>query len=263
MKRLIYTLLFSIVFFVQAKPQTPLVTAVDISVKTLKGDVINLYPLLDQGKIVVIDFFSTSCGPCQTFAYDFQQAYEGFGNNEGNVFFIAINYNGTNADVQFFDSLFNITLPSASGLDGGGNVAFEAFQVAAYPTVVVIKPDKSIVAPYVWEPTFENITQEVLNAGGTLVGVEENTINYFNVNVFPNPAFENASIGFELQAADNVSVQLKDILGKLIQAPLSNVYFEKGNHIQKIDTQNLPSGMYFVELVVGSQTTLRKLTINH
>ena len=34
--------------------QTPLQSAVDFSVKTLKGDIIQLYPLLEQNKIVVI-----------------------------------------------------------------------------------------------------------------------------------------------------------------------------------------------------------------
>ena len=55
MKKTLYTLLFSVLFILHASAQTPLTSAVNISVKTIKGDVIELFPLLDQGKIVVID----------------------------------------------------------------------------------------------------------------------------------------------------------------------------------------------------------------
>lgn len=239
--------------------QTPLQSAVDFSVKTLKGDIIQLYPLLEQNKIVVIDFFSTSCGPCQTFAYDFQMAYEAFGSNSGDVFFLAINYNGTNPDVIFFDSLFNITLPSASGLDGGGNLAFEAFQIAAYPTVVVVKPDKTIAAQHVWEPNATNITEAVLNAGGALVGKNEfGSAAAFDMSIFPNPVIDVLNFKLKLEKPTSLQYVIRDLSGKvLIAAPL--VAKGAGNHVFNINTSMLATGQYLLEISVDSEKIVHKI----
>lgn len=55
-----FALMFSI------KAQTPLTYAPNITVKTIKSELIELYAdLLDQNKIVVLDFFSVSCGPAR------------------------------------------------------------------------------------------------------------------------------------------------------------------------------------------------------
>jgi len=242
--------------------QTPHTTAPDFSVKTLKGDIIQLYPLLAQGKIVVVDFFSTSCGPCQTFAYDFEMAYENFGSNNGNVFFLGINYNGTNPDVVFFDSLFNITLPSASGLDGGGNIVFENYLVAAYPTVIVILPDKTIAAQHVWEPSFANITEAVVNAGGALVHQNEIKItDAINISTFPNPAVNEINVSFDLYKQELVSLTIKDILGRPVSSKILQKKYEAGNHHVKIDSQQLPAGNYLVEFKAGNQLIYNKILI--
>ena len=65
---------------ISASSQTLLTEANDFHVKTIEGTPIYLFPILDEeNMIVVIDFFSTTCGPCQDFADDFQRSYEDFG----------------------------------------------------------------------------------------------------------------------------------------------------------------------------------------
>lgn len=56
-------LIFSIVGFfllMSLNAQTLLDTAVNFTVKDTYGNTINLFDILDEGKIVVIDFFSTT-----------------------------------------------------------------------------------------------------------------------------------------------------------------------------------------------------------
>ncbi|PKP54120.1 MAG: hypothetical protein CVT92_00905 [Bacteroidetes bacterium HGW-Bacteroidetes-1] len=263
MKNYLYSFLFTILFFTNAGAQTPLTSAIDFNVKTLDGEVIDLFPILDQNKIVVVDFFSTSCGPCQTFAYDFQIAYENFGFNQGNVFFLGVNYNGTNEDVRFFDSLFNISLPSASGLDGGGNKVFDSYLVAAYPTVIVIKPDHAIAEQFIWEPSAENIIEAVINAGGLLVGQKENSFSNNDIQIYPNPATSRITLSLELDQQELITIKLKEMSGRLIAIPFENVILEKGINNPEIETGFLPNGMYFVELTIGSSMVIRKLAVRN
>ena len=57
-KILLSTLLFIVVLIGTA--QTTLDTAVNFSVKDTYGNTLDLFDILDEGKIVVIDFFSTA-----------------------------------------------------------------------------------------------------------------------------------------------------------------------------------------------------------
>ncbi len=53
----ILTLLVLIWFFVPAKAQTPLTTAVDFTVTDADGNTFNLFNTLNSNKYVLIDFF--------------------------------------------------------------------------------------------------------------------------------------------------------------------------------------------------------------
>lgn len=53
-------LLFFVSLFMGGIAQTTLDTAVNFSVKDTYGNTLDLFEILDDGKIVVIDFFSTA-----------------------------------------------------------------------------------------------------------------------------------------------------------------------------------------------------------
>ena len=57
-KNLLFVLFIFVIF--QGKAQTTLDTAVNFSVKDVAGNTIKLFDILDEGKIVMIDFFSTA-----------------------------------------------------------------------------------------------------------------------------------------------------------------------------------------------------------
>ena len=181
--------------------QTTLTEAVNFHVKTIYGEPIWLFPILDdENKIVVIDFFSTTCGPCQDYAPDFQACYEKFGNNEGNVYFMGINWGNDNTGVAEFDSIYGLTFPTASGSQGGGNIVYGSYDIQSYPTVIVITPDHTIVEQHVWYPDEENITNAVIAAGGIMVNTTENENEKTELIIFPNPVKSIGTIEIELQS---------------------------------------------------------------
>jgi len=251
-KHLLILIFFAVLLFNLGFSQAYVDVAPDVSVKTLDSHTYRLYDILDEGKIVVINFFSTSCGPCQTYAHDFQIAFENFGENQGDVFFLGNNYNGTNYQVAQFADIYGLNMPLTSGLEGGGNASFEAFEVVSYPTVVVITPDYLLVEKHVWEPNAENITEAVSNAGGTLVGLTTRSDYVSNsVTISPNPVGDIAYASFELDNSQTVDLQVADLMGRVLIK--KTIRGNQGGNRLKIDTENLADGTYLVTLVTGSK----------
>ncbi len=155
-----------LIFALSVKAQVAIDTAPDFTVKDVHGGQHHLYGYLDAGNYVVIDFFTTNCGPCQTYASEVSASYEYFGCNGSNVVYMGINWGSDNTGVILFDSLWGAHYPAVSGLQGGGNNVVESFQVQSYPTVILIAPDRSIVNNYIWPPLRDTINANVLEAGG-------------------------------------------------------------------------------------------------
>ncbi len=243
-------LFFSVLFlflipFSNLKAQTPLTEAVDFHVKTPEGTTIYLFPMLDSGKIVVIDFFSTGCGYCQTYAPDFQLSYEDFGENEGNVFFMKINWGSDNAAVHAFDSIYGQTMPTVSGTQGGGNQVFNDYQILSYPTVIVITPDHKIFNQYIWPPDNHTVDSVVLAAGGIMVDVEENYYSNYDISLYPNPASDYCFIKINGEKPiTTFDYDITDIYGRVITSATSKV-LSGGT---RIALKNINEGVYFVRL---------------
>lgn len=149
-----------------ARSQVAIDTATDFTVKDIYGNQHHLYGYLDAGNYVVIDFYTTNCGPCQTYASEVSASYDYFGCNSGNVVYMGINWGSDNDAVHLFDSIWGANYPSVSGLQGGGNNVVDAYQVQSYPSVILIAPDRSILNNHIWPPLRDTINAEVLTAGG-------------------------------------------------------------------------------------------------
>ncbi len=247
----ISVLLFSIAFALLLNGQTPLTEAVNFHVKTIEGETIWLFPLLDDYNIVVIDFFSTTCGPCQDYAPDYQEAYEEFGENQSNVFFMGINWGDDNDGVHEFDSIFGLTYPSVSGTQGGGDDVFEDYEVLSYPTVIVITPDHQIVEQYIWPPTAENIISAVIAAGGMYVGVEDQVQVIENLVVYPNPVVQKAFLNFSISYNVNVEYEIVDVLGNNLFSS-EKQFFTVGSNVVELPVSGLINGLYFVRLNINN-----------
>jgi len=246
-------LLLGISMALRLSAQTELTEALDFSVKDLDGNIIELFPILDdENKIVVIDFFSTSCGPCQTYAPHFQQAYETFGFNEGNVYFLGINWGSDNELVAEFDEEFGITLPTVSGTQGGGNSVFELYDILSYPTVIVITPDHQIVEQYINPPSYENIADAVTAAGGILVNTQENKQVVDQISVYPNPVSNSGYVAFITLKDVDFSFRIYDLTGQE-QFRSSAMYLSRGQQKLKLPVEKLKNGMYFVQLIIDEK----------
>lgn len=245
MKKILSLSLFLIITIVTTG-QTTLAEAVNFQVKTIYSEPIWLFPLLDdQNKIVVIDFFSTSCGPCQDYAPDFQACYEKFGNNEGNTYFMGINWGNDNTGVYEFDSIFGLTYPSSSGTQGGGNIVCQDYNILSYPTIIIILPDHSIIEQYIWIPDEETITNAVIAAGGIMVNTPEINIVDPSATFFPNPVSKNGHVKLNITESSMINVSVINLLGQEVVSS-NPEYYNKGEAVIGFSVEKLVNGYYFI-----------------
>ena len=142
--------------------QTNLTTAVDFTVTDINGQSHNLFNYLDEGKHVVVDFFFTTCASCIQSVPTLNQAYNDYGCNTGDVIFIAVDNGDNDQEVSQYEIDHNSQVPSVSGIDGGGNAVVSMYGISAYPTVILIAPNRSILEQDIFPVS--NITSALPNA---------------------------------------------------------------------------------------------------
>lgn len=148
MKR-IFTLLAALIMSITVKAQCPITEAIDFTATDCHGQEIHLFDILDGGQYVLIDFFFTTCGPCQSATPSVVEAYHALGCNDYEVFFMEISPSDNDSQCQAWCDRFGVEYPTI-GTAGGGEAICNNYQIPAYPTVILIAPDRSIVVNDIW-----------------------------------------------------------------------------------------------------------------
>ena len=161
MKKLL-TLILALAFGFGLKAQCPLTQAIDFTATDVHGTQIHLFDILDGGQYVLIDFFFTTCGPCQQATPKVVESYYAMGCNMHDVFYMEITCNQTDTDevCQTWCQTYGVEYPTISGPAGGVNICNQ-YQIGAYPTLIVIAPNRQIVIQDLWPI---NNAQTVINA---------------------------------------------------------------------------------------------------
>jgi thiol-disulfide isomerase/thioredoxin len=265
MKKII-TLFAALLFAFSVSSQTPLTTAVDFTVTDVDGTQHNLFNYLNGGKYVLIDFFFTTCGPCQVAAPQCNASYVNFGCNTGGVIFLGIDNGDNDAQVIAFGNTYGAHYPAASGTQGGGDAVCTAYGITAYPTFILIAPNKNIVEQDIW-PFSTQICNNKITAQGVQpkscpsASVEENTDGNINLLIMPNPAADVIKAYFFAAAGKKYQITLNDMLGKTVFSSDINGYGDYVSH--SMDVSKLAQGAY--SMVISEDNTriaIQKVLIN-
>jgi len=161
---------------------------------------------------------------------------------------MGINWGSDNEEVVEFDETFGLSFPNVSGTQGGGDGAFELYEILTTPTVIVITPDHQIVEQFINPPSFENITAAVLEAGGIWVSTFENSDIVNETSVYPNPVNHCGYLSFSADRNFKMTYGIYDMLGNEIFMSESIIITEG---LQKISlpVTALKNGMYFVKII--------------
>ena len=111
----------------------------DMNFSDINGNTINPISILNEGKYIYLDFFSTSCGACNSVASEVANAYEYYGSNNENIFFLGVDYNSSISACLNFANQHNSDFPIISGQQGGIDI-FNLFLQSGYPSGRLINP---------------------------------------------------------------------------------------------------------------------------
>ena len=145
----VFTLILALAFGFGLKAQCPLTTAVDFTATDCHGTEVHLFDILDGGQAVLIDFFFVNCGPCQQATPKVVESYYTMGCNMHDVFYIEISDRDSDAACQNWVNNYGVEYPTISGPAGGAGIC-NTYQIGAFPTVILIMPDRSIVIQDLW-----------------------------------------------------------------------------------------------------------------
>jgi len=261
-----FLLVFLLSVFVRAGAQSNLDTAFNFVVKDLYGNNIELFQLLDQGKFVVMDFFSPACGFCQLYAGEMQEAYLAHGENQDNIFFMGVGWGASIQNLFDFMAEYGLTYPMVSGSQGGGNQLLTDYQIVSYPSIILIKPDRAISGelyiPY-HPPTAAKIDSILQAAGAIFTGLKPERDDSRSVPVAsPNPATDFVNLSFSLEKQAAILLEIKDLQGRSILKHHAGV-FPSGPSTYILQLPNLKTGIYALQITTENQKVFTvKLIIN-
>lgn len=160
------TLALAMLFNITLLAQTSLTEAVDFTSTDVDGNEWSLFQILDGGQYVLIEFFFKDCGPCQTTAPYISEVYTYFGCNSADLVVLGIAAGDADADVINFNQAHGVIYPSISGIEGGGTDIVNDYDIQAFPTVILIAPDHSIVEQDIWPITNAQSIIDILEPYG-------------------------------------------------------------------------------------------------
>jgi hypothetical protein len=110
----------------------------------------------------------------------------------------------------------------------------------------------------------DNGTKDVLQAAYSIspVGVNDYAVDPVNIQLFPNPANTVVKLNFNLEQANEVSINIYSIHGELVLTQKRGLY-GIGLQQMEINTEMLANGLYSLEMIAGEQRSSAKLSVVH
>ncbi|MFA7274705.1 MAG: T9SS type A sorting domain-containing protein [Crocinitomicaceae bacterium] len=239
-------------------------TVTNFTVVDAHGATHDLSTIAASGKWILIDFFFTTCGPCQATVPFFSELHEKYGCNAGDLYCISIDLGDTDAEVLAFESAYSISsghspAPAVSGTEGGGDAVVADFGVGAFPTYCLVGPDMKMKNNDIWPVssitqfesamTAANFTPNVMSCSAA--GLAEVTSDEITIHVFPNPAVNTAAFELNLNANEAVVAYVYNTVGALVST--TNFNGTVGSNKFELNTSSLENGQYILRVQAGNE----------
>ena len=245
-------------------------TSPDFTVTDINGNTYSLYSITGSGQYVLLDFFFTTCPPCQTTTPIFNELHEKYGCNQGQLFCLAIDIGDSDAEVSQFKNTYGGSFsqaPSVSGTEGGGDAVNATMNIAAYPTYALIGPDNKFISTDIWPISGVSDFEAVFPAGSGIspmacaaVSVDQ-ALSEATLQLYPNPAAQSTRLDLQLSTFGEVAIEVYDLMGQRILAQeLGGL--DAGLSATELDLSTVNNGIYIVQVRQDQQVIAsRKLEV--
>lgn len=105
--------------------------------------------------------------------------------------------------------------------------------------------------------TFQEEPIMALNLDQTLNVSKEEELSENSVRIYPNPTSEIATIAYKLNGSSNVTIEVKDVTGKVIRT-IDEGQKTQGTHNVELNTSGLANGVYNYSVVTDNARINRK-----
>lgn len=263
MQKVLYTFFLSAMLSLFLTAQT----APDFTFTDIHGETHNLNHALEQGYIVMIDFFFVDCPPCQQTAPEIQAIHEDYAGK--NVIIWSISDRDADAYIASYKDGAGLTYV-AGGPNGGGDDVIDLyaanFQFLGFPTFSVVCPDGGITWD-VWPLT--------VNAGNLREAIDACVVSdadpyvpfattrtreiasLQSVTLAPNPIAAEGQLRLKLAEGSFLSVDVLNAQGQQLER-LFRGQLASGTHSLPVDLGAFASGVYWLRLQdeMGRVTTV-------
>jgi thiol-disulfide isomerase/thioredoxin len=255
MKKILFTLV--LLKFLTATAQTPLSTAVMFSAKDFVGVPHSLGDYLNDGKHVLLSFYTMNCGSCMAYSPHINQIYQNYGCNNADLIVLGVNWGANNFQLSQYHQQNSYSFPSLSGFEGYGNEINSDYEIQSFITVILIAPNSEILVSYVWPPSV-SVIDSILNSHGVFpapctVGFDEQlSSGAAGIQIYPNPVEANFNIAAP-DFAGEVELQMYDLHARLVH-DYGKVNIRSAN----FSIPELKPGFYFLWIIDDRQNIYQK-----
>ncbi len=91
------------------------------------------------------------------------------------------------------------------------------------------------------------------------LGLSKNESNFEALEIYPNPSAGELNVHFSTPKDENAVIKIQDILGKVAQSQLIKAI--EGSNLVLLNTENLASGMYFLNIQMGTSQKIMQFVV--
>jgi uncharacterized delta-60 repeat protein len=95
---------------------------------------------------------------------------------------------------------------------------------------------------------------------GLSVDVDDPEMETTNLQIYPNPVQDQAKVKFDLEQNSEVKIELINSNGQAV-TKITDTYFPAGKHEINWNTENLPTGIYYLRFTANDATSNSKVVI--
>ncbi|MFN0031214.1 MAG: T9SS type A sorting domain-containing protein [Flavobacteriales bacterium] len=255
----IYTFLFTMALITYASAQD---TAMDFTQDDCNGNSVHLFELLEQGHVVILEFFMDNCNPCINAGNAIEPVFvEQEAAHPGMVHWFHFGFNNTYTCDVVSGWVEEHGFPSVPFTNGASQVAY--YGGFGMPTVVVVGgTDHDILFTAIgWSSGEEDDIDDAVSEFFGKNAVQDEAANAtttFSASYIA--ATQNIQIDLNMPTATKVEVEVYTAEGQLAFES-ERMDASAGESVHVISATKLTSGIYIITVRIGTQVQTQRISI--